>query len=91
MLHIAWAPTEPLVSDPNGGFTIITLCDLLFWPRGSVCVCWGRGGRKHKVIDFETQGEILNLKISIPLLERKDKKLVLVCIIHFSGYFLKHC
>ena len=55
-----------------------------------VCVL-GDGGTKHKVIDFETQGEILNLKISIPLLEQKDKKLVLVCIIHFSGYILKHC
>lgn len=38
-----------------------------------MCVL-GEGGRKHKVLDFETQGEILNLKISIPLLERKDKK-----------------
>ena len=55
-----------------------------------MCVL-GDGGTKHKVIDFETQGEILNLKISIPLLEQKDKKLVLVCIIHFSGYILKHC
>lgn len=39
MLHIAWAPVQPLASDPHGGFTIVTLCDLFFWPlrsRGSV-------------------------------------------------------